>query len=237
MAFTVKRFKDYIYNELNRESRVRHMNDRAIQFEDAEGRKIKISPDEGVQVEDSAGTIIHDTPDCIIAADMSYGGHAYFKDAPNYIDSISIAGVSEGNFIEAFYSSVNNVSLTASLPTDLTNPSGALVYADAYFVIDDEMTSDYTLGAAEAHYCKTYNSSVNSTYNYMAKTQLAAQSASGDTQNLRLIGGSQCVVPIAYNGTDPNITWWTYFYMSNLSTATGKNYNNVVYLYLQGFLV
>jgi len=234
MGFTVKRFKDYIYNELNNESRTRHMNDRAIQFEDAEGRKIKISPDEGVQVEDSAGTIIHDTPDCIVAADMSYGGHTYFKDAPNYID-YTVQSWVNGDVGISGYTSVITAVISSAIPSDLTNINAALLSVSHSVSMAGSKTKEASYGKSLSFFSKNYGSS-GTIYNFMGGVYLRAPTLDAHNARERNEVWSQCVAPITWSSGYPYITYNHYAEFGNMTTQL-SDYSATVTLYLQGFLV
>jgi len=231
MAFTVKRFKDYIYNELNREQRVRHMNDRALQFEDAEGRKIKISPDEGVQVEDSEGTIIHDTPNCLIASDMLYMGHLYFKPKTAGIAS-STFSTGGGATSRMYYTTVMNVDLSTHLPTDLTNPTAVLIDCTLEVSMGKKQCIDGAYQRAYIGYCREYNSSVP---NFSALMIQSAGNSTG-TASLNIAHDCQAVMPIVWNGTSPYISWWHSAWWMDTTTITGlTNTFSRAYLYMTGF--
>jgi len=234
MGFTVKRFKDYIYNELNNESRTRHMNDKAIQFEDAEGRKIKISPDAGVQVEDAEGTIIHDTPDCVIAADMAYGGHIIFKDAPTAITSSDL-NYTDTDASRTADSGTLNYDLTSVLPSDITNAKGVILALYHILHIDGVKVKSSTECYSQARYSVTYNTAPG-TYNHLSHLHIRSQSLDADDlilyENIR----TQATCPIVFNGGTPYITWIHNTYFNNM-TAVSANYYAKVYLYLLGFLV
>jgi len=232
MAFTVKRFKDYIYNELNRESRVRHMNDRAIQFEDAEGRKIKISPDEGVQVEDSAGTIIHDTPDCIIATGMGYGGHLYFGDQLGGVGTIlqTYTGVDDDFTTN---STVTISDISTSIPGDITNAKAALVFSLTEIYIGPIKIGPKAKLIMRGWYSNAYNTTGTAQLFYFGRS---AAAATGTTAEILDYGSMQSCVPITYNGTTPYITWQQSMTLDKATTGNGTVYGRT-YLYIQGFLV
>jgi len=233
MGFTVKRFKDYIYNELNNESRTRHMNDKAIQFEDAEGRKIKISPDEGVQVEDSEGTIIHDTPDCLIATGMVYGGHLYFKETAAYFDDIhqTYGGVAVSWTTE---STVSVASISSVMPSDLTNPSAALVYVKTWIYIQGTKTKSDTYANVWGDYSGTYNAANPGTEFYYYRIYVRG---SGDNDPvLSEYHGFQTCIPISYNGTSPYITWHQNVAYGGMTAANGGAEART-FLQLNGFYV
>ena len=236
MPFNRKTFKDYVYNELNVEARTRNMGDRALFFEDKDGRKIKISPEEGIYAEDSSGTVIHDTPDCLVAADMTYGGHVYFKDAANYFGNDTILHTTTGGGTSV-YSALHNTDMTAYLPSDLTNVRALLLSIENYIEVPAVNCDDPTNIIGRVHYTNVYNSSANSSYNSMSYLKVFSQSASGDAQTLKHTAGSMAIAPVVYSATVPYLTWWNAITPANITTSTGNTIAQDVNLFLLGFLV
>jgi len=237
MGFTVKRFKDYIYNELNNESRTRHMNDKAIQFEDAAGRKIKISPDAGVQVEDSEGTIIHDTPDCLIATGMAYGGHIYWKDIPGYMFLGEYASNSGATSL-SYLPGVQNFSMTTRIPSDITNANGVFGFLNSYAFYYEGKERDSLNIVGAVRYGMEYN-----TTNYMAQHLIANYDLTQGFSNNLATGDvmkmgcqQQVFIPFTYDGNGvPNITIDIETYISNMATGAAL-YGTYHMFYVQGFL-
>jgi hypothetical protein len=236
MAYNKHRWQDKYFGKDKEEESGRRMGDRQIKFEDKEGRAIKISPGYGLQVEDAEGAVIHDTPDCLIASDMNYGGHVYFQDAGNYFADHTITHETTGAAAEE-YSTLHNTNLTTYLPSDLTNVNGVILNVYNSIDIDDECCDDDTRVTATVHYCNTYNSSNNSTYNRISHLRIVSQSASGDNQDLDRGMGMMAIAPVVYDSTTPYLTWWNQVTPALITTATGYNVVQNVQLYLLGFLV
>lgn len=237
MAWNKHTWQDKYFGKDKEEEASRRMGDRKISFQDKEGRKINISAGYGLQVEDANETIIHDTPDCVIASDMIYGGHLYFKNTPNYVDSSTFNNESDGGASESIYSTLHNLDLTNYLPSDITNARAALFSLYHEINIDNDCVKDITVGLVETHYCQTYNSSADSSYNWMGGLTIRSQSAEADSNNLRHSVRTQAVVPIVYSGDTPYVTWWSWYALSGLTTSTGNDELGSVILYFQGFYV
>jgi len=238
MSFNKRGWRgDQFSERIGKEGTERRVKDTATLFKDAEGRTINISPAYGVQVEDSQGTIIHDTPDCVIASDMNYGGHVYWKNAANYIDSIHLSTEPDGSGGLTMLSTMANVDLTAYLPSDLTNANGLLVNVRHLYTVDDTVIKTGSQVQTNSFYSLNYNSSADIEYNYMNRLLTMAQSASADTQDISYQTGVQAMVPIAYDGDTPYLSWMGQFVIGAATTATGATVDAYFYVYLQGFLV
>ena len=237
MAYNKHRWQDKYFGKDKEEETGRRMGDRKVSFQDKEGRKINISAGYGLQVEDANGEIIHDTPDCVIASDMIYGGHLYFKNTPNYIDGTTFNHESDGSLNEYYYSTLHNTDLTAYLPSDVTNANAVLLNVYQEVNCDNDCIKNYTRARVETFYCQTYNSSADSAYNHLGAITAASQSAEADFNPLRLAGRVQAIAPIVYSGTSPYLTWWSRYTLLGLTTSTGHDQLGSAYIYLQGFLV
>jgi hypothetical protein len=232
MAFNKRSWRGDRFSErIGRESKDADIGDRAVYFRDSAGRTINISPTYGLQVEDSEGTIIHDTPDCIVASDMNYGGHVYFKDAPNFIQSIDLT-YTDTELSRTASSAITNTNLTASIPSDLTNIRGVLINVFTYLYLAAAKVGVGTNFKGELRYSNTYNS-ISSSYNIVSsriiKSQVAATVITDQVTQTT-------VIPVTWDAGIPYITTQSKLVSSFMANGNA-NYKVTIYIYLMGFLV
>jgi len=206
----------------------------ALYLKDKEGRTIRIGKNYGIQALDSEGTVIHDTPDCLIASNMTYGGHVIWKDTPPYIGSI-LAEFSDTETSRTYTSSVNNIDLSSHLPTGLTNIKGILIFLNITVTINKTKTQDSTWLSFIARYSKTFNV-ISSTSNYLATDQKYCVTTDAENKEFMFHKSIQSLIPITWNSETPYMTWQVVTSFVNM-TAENDMYSNSIYIYLQGFLV
>jgi hypothetical protein len=209
----------------------------SVHFTGSAGRTINISPDVGIEARDSQGTVIHDTPDCVVAADMAYGGHIYFQNAPNYIASDNETTVSDGTASQVYSGAVVNTSLATSLPSDLTNVNAVLLYIRQEIAVDEQVMTTGAWARGRVYYSMTYNSTASADYNHLSEVEIWSQQSSGDNEQVYHNLGIQVIAPIVYNATTPYLSWFRHFQVIAGTTATGRTISHLAYIYLQGFLV
>jgi hypothetical protein len=234
MAFNKRSWRGDRFSErIGNEGKDADIGDSSVHFTGSAGRTINIDPNAGIEARDSQGTIIHDTPDCVVASDMNYGGHMYWKDTPDFIAAPAISYTDSGTWINE-YSTVHTVKLTTSFPGDLTNPSGVLIYVKSILYVSSDKTQLGTLGLVQSFYSNKYNAS-GTVYNFMGEVYRRCQSV--DADDARLVGYShnQCVVPITWNSTDPYLTFNHRVSITDMGGSSDPYYGKVE-VYLQGFL-
>jgi len=211
----------------------RRMSDQSLQFTDKDRRKIKISPDDGIQAEDANGTVIHDTPDCLIATNMVYGGHIYFKQPATYMNNISVSYTDTNNYRNV-YSSITNIDLSSHLPSDLTNARGALLFIYLTVYIANAKTALDASVKTECRFSYTYNTTPNSN-NMLIRLLSRCYATDADNAFLQNEIGSHCFCPIVYDNGVPYITLRTWNEFSDMNSNNAL-YVNSCYIYLHGFL-
>jgi len=217
------------------EDYTRLMRARAVYAKNlTDGRQIRIDAEHGIQALDSEDTVIHDTPDCVIASDMTYGGHIIFKDAPSVIDSVGvIANDTSTEYIAS--SNITNTDLSTIMPTGLTNVKGIIAIIDLYINIYNTKTKLGTQVVGEVRYSSVYNTDP-STNNYLARVDMRHTATDADNLTFFFRQNYQVLIPIVWNSNVPYITWRMFAGFSDM-TSVSAPYEINASLIVQGFLV
>lgn len=219
--------------EANQETRL--LRTRALYAKNlTDGRQIRIDAENGIQALDSQGEIIHDTPDCVIASDMTYGGHIIWKDASNYIDYEKIT-FTNTNTSQAGYGTLTNTDLTSYLPTGLTSMKGTKIHIEVQTVIYGAKTQPSTSVEVYFRYSNIYNQ-VPSSYNISLLHKEICRTQ--DAENIDFLShfSTNDIIPITWNNEVPYITWRTY-YDFEWMVAQSSTYYIRTYIFLMGFTV
>ncbi len=177
------------------------LHNTSLTISDNKRRLIDISNQSGLLARDATGAIIHDIPDAVILKDMVYGGHTIWKEAPNFIDALTLIYTDvlvDRTAVHAW----SNVNLTASIPAGLTNVKGALVVTSLEVYAAGEKTQATTSLQGQAQYSVKYDTLPGS-YNTFILTYY--RSSVPEIQRYKKL--SQAVIPVVYNNNIPYITW------------------------------
>ena len=202
-----------------------------IQYYDTDEWKDRISL--GYQVMrayDENDVIIHDIPDTAVLADMVYGGHAMWKDAPNYLGEINMNYADNATSLSAT-SATTNTSLAGNVG-GLGNVKGALIALSLYHYIPATKCQADTMVAIQSLFSTAYNTAP-SQYNYINRVAEMARVASLVYSGTTI---TQASVPVVYNAGVPYITWNAGFSINNMAAAVA-GYWATFKLYLLGFYV
>ena len=182
---------------------------------------------------DENAVVIHDIPDTAILADMIYGGHIIWKDAPDYVDSISDLINDDATFLShTFAANKSNVDISA-LVGGLTNVKGAVVGITVSGQMAASKTQNTTYFETWAAYSVEYDTAP-SIYNTFAGFNNYFNAAEPNTWIQ--IHRSQAVIPVVYDGDTPYITWSLQAQFGNMPAVAGV-YLYYAYLYLVGVFV
>ncbi len=185
-----------------------------------------------MRAKDENAVVIHDIPDTAVLADMVYGGHAMWKDAPNYIDDDSTLSFTDTETDRAATAcTTQNVDISA-LVGGLTNVKGALVTADVAVRLAANKTLVGTDIRVEMRYSTAYNTAPV-LHNRMIVVDLKSQVA-GQILYQEQMG--QAMIPVVWDSGTPYITWNVVGVWNNMDNNNG-NYFVVGTLYLLGFFV
>lgn len=233
VAFKKKTWESSEFNRrLEEESQQRKMSDKQVRFKDSDGRQIKISPSHGLQVEDGEGTIIHDTPDCVIASDMVYGGHIYWKDITSFVVTMTLE-YTDTQTTRSVTGSTTNTDISSVLPSDLTNPRGVLAHVVNFWYFSPNKVQDSTSAIVTSRYAINYNEAP-ATHNRLLTGRRMFSATM--TSAIDEYDSCQTVIPVTWNNGTPYITTNVYISFNGMAS------NNALYrgkcsIAVLGFLV
>ena len=183
-----------------------------------------------LQVLASDKTVVFDVPRSDGLTGMHMLGRVLWLDTPANISAIT-QSYTDTNTDRSVTSATTNVDLSSYVPSGLTNVRGALVAVRGQVYVNEAKTDTDCYAEVIASVSPTYNVAPV-TYAYIA---LVYQRIGPSDDRIQIEGVNQAVVPVAWSGKTPYITWNTNSYFSYMSSASG-DYQTSCSLYLQGFL-
>jgi hypothetical protein len=200
---------------------------------DSRNRYIEISSKKGIYADDRQGHVIHDIPNSPIVAGMAYGGHIIWVTVATFIANYG-ASYTDVQVARTATGATTNTSLAAHLPAGLTNIRGAAIAMCLTYNVGSPKVHLGTDCTVETRYSLVYN---------VAPTEFNIIS----TIRARYVGADHAttfygkqttfsLVPVAYNGATPYITWNTTLIYDGMS-ADNSAYSIDATIYLLGVTV